>query len=83
MQPLCLDISCGWDITADISARQYLIGALIRYCFMDLLQACEEMKGFIETAQKLIESWEADPDNYSKLEEGLTAMKAELEKFKD
>ena len=26
---------------------------------------------------------EADPDNYSKLEEGLAAMKAELEKFKD
>ena len=50
---------------------------------MDLLQACDEMKGFIETAQKLIESWEADPDNYSKLEEGLAAMKAELEKFKD
>ena len=48
---------------------------------MDLLQACDEMKGFIETAQKLIESWEADPDNYSKLEEGLTAMRAELAKF--
>ena len=41
------------------------------------------MKGFIEIAEKLIESWETDPDNYSKLEEGLTAMKAELEKFKD
>ena len=50
---------------------------------MDLPQACDEMNGFIETAQKLIESWEADPDNYSKLEEGLASMKAELEKFKD
>ena len=50
---------------------------------MDLLRACDEMKGFIETAQRLIESWEADPDNYSKLEEGLAAMKAELEKFQD
>ena len=50
---------------------------------MDLLQACDEMKGFIETAQKLIESWEADPDNYSKLEEGLTAMKDKLAKYKD
>ena len=50
---------------------------------MDLLRACDEMKDFIETAQKLIENWEADPDNYSKLEEGLTEMKAELEKFKD
>ena len=83
MKPLCLDTSCGCDITADISARKYLIGPLIRNCCMDLLQACDEMKGFIETAQKLIESWEADPDNYSKLEEGLAAMKAELEKFKD
>ena len=41
------------------------------------------MKVFIETAQKLIETWEQDPDNYSKLEDGLNAMKAELEKFKD
>ena len=50
---------------------------------MDLLRACDEMKGFIETAQKLVEKWEEDPDNYSQLEEGLTAMKAELDKFKD
>ena len=50
---------------------------------MDLLRACDEMKGFIETAQKLIETWEADPDNYSKLEESLAAIKAELKKFKD
>ena len=50
---------------------------------MDLLRACDEMKGFIETAQKLIETWEADPDNYSKLEEGLAALKAELNQFKD
>ena len=50
---------------------------------MDLLRACDEMKSFIEVAQKLIEGWEADPDNYSKLKESLTAMKAELAKFKD
>ena len=50
---------------------------------MDLLRACDEMKSFIEAAQKLIKDWEEDPDNYSKLEEGLTAMKAELAKFKD
>ena len=49
---------------------------------MDLLRACDAMKDFIETAQKLINTWEEDPDNYSKLEEGLTAMKAELAKFK-
>ena len=80
---LCLDEAHGRELTADASARKYLIGLLIRNCCMDLLQACDEMKGFIETAQKLIESWEADPDNYSKLEEGLTAMKEELAKSKD
>ena len=41
------------------------------------------MKSFIETAQTLIETWDEDPDNYSKLEEGLTAMKAELAKFEN
>ena len=50
---------------------------------MDLLKACDEMKGFIGTAQKLVDAWDADPDNYSQLEEGLSALKAELEKFKD
>ena len=50
---------------------------------MDLLRACDEMKSFIETAQTLIETWDEDPDNYSKLEEGLTAMKAELAKFEN
>ena len=57
--------------------------ALLRFLVMDLLKACDEMKGFIETAQKLVEAWDADPDNYSQLEEGLAALKAELEKFKD
>ena len=60
----------------------------VRFCppslpVMDLLKACDEMKGFIETAQKLVDAWDADPDNYSQLEEGLSALKAELEKFKD
>ena len=50
---------------------------------MDLLKDCDEMKGFIKTAQKLVEFWDADPDNYSHLEEGLAALKAELEKCKD
>ena len=50
---------------------------------MDLLRACEEIRSFIEAAQKLIKDWEEDPDNYSKLEEGLTVLKAELAKFKD
>ena len=50
---------------------------------MDLLKACDEMKSLIETAQKLVDAWDADPDNYSQMEEGLSALKAELEKFKD
>ena len=57
--------------------------ALLRFRVMDLLKACDEMKGFIETAQKLVEAWDADPDNYSQLGEGLSALKAELDKFKD
>ena len=57
--------------------------AILRFRVMDLLKACDEMKGFIETAQKLVDAWDADPDNYSQLEEGLSALKAELEKFKD
>ena len=50
---------------------------------MDLLRACDEMKAFIKTAQKLVETWEQDPDNHSQLEEGLTAVNEELDKFKD
>ena len=50
---------------------------------MDLLKACDEMKVFIETAQKLVHAWDEDPDNYSQLEEGLCTLKAEVEKFKD
>ncbi len=50
---------------------------------MNLLGACDEIKGFIKTAQKLIKTWEEDPDNYSQLEEVLTAMKAEPDKFKN
>ena len=56
---------------------------LLRFCVMDLLKACDEMKDFIGTAQKLVDAWDADPDNYSQLEEGLSALRAELEKFKD
>ena len=56
---------------------------LLRVGVMELLKACDEMKDFIETAQKLVDARYADPDNYSQLEEGLTALKAALEKFKD
>ena len=41
--------------------------ALSRFRVMHLLKACDEMKGFIETAQKLVEAWDADPDNYSQM----------------
>ena len=60
--------------------RWQYVFALLCFCAMDLLKACDEMKEFIETAQKLVDAWDADPDNYSQLEEGLTALKAALEK---
>ena len=63
--------------------RSQYVFFLLRFSAMDLLKACDEMKVFIETAQKLVDAWDADPDNYSQLEEGLSALKAELEKFKD
>ena len=60
--------------------RSQYVFFLLRFSAMDLLKACDEMKVFIETAQKLVDAWDADPDNYSQLEEGLTALKAALEK---
>ena len=50
---------------------------------MDLLRACDDLKCLIETAQQLIAAWDEDPDNYSKLEQHLTELKAEIEKFKN
>ena len=50
---------------------------------MDLLRACDDLKSLIDTAQNLIKTWDEDPDNYSKLEQHLTELKAEIEKLKD
>ena len=50
---------------------------------MDLLKVCDEVKDSIEAVQRLVTAWDADPDNYSQLEEGPAALKAGLEKFKD
>ena len=63
--------------------RWQYVFSLLRFRVMDLLRACDEMKDFIGTAQKLVDAWDADPDNYSQLEEGLSALKTALEKFKD
>ena len=76
----------GWVGTPGVffcPLRWQYVFALLRFRVMDLLKACDEMKGFIETAQKLVDAWDADPDNYSQLEEGLSALKAELAKFND
>ena len=43
-------------------------------------EGCDEIKDFIETAQKLVDAWDADPDNCLQLEEGLTALNAALQK---
>ena len=49
---------------------------------MDPLLTSDDLKSLIATAQKLIDTWDEDPDNYSKLELHLTELKAEIEKFK-
>ena len=46
---------------------------------MNFLKACDEVKDFIGTAQKLVDAWDADPDNYSQLGEGLSALNAAME----
>ena len=50
---------------------------------MDPLRTDDHLKSLIETAQKLIDTWDEDPDNYSKLEQQLTELKVEIEKFKN
>ena len=50
---------------------------------MDPLRTYDDLKSLIDTAQKLVNVWDEDPDNYSKLEQQLTELKAEIEKFKD
>ena len=50
---------------------------------MDLLRTSDDLKSLIETAQKLIDAWDEDPDNDSKLKQHLTELKAEIEKFKN
>ena len=50
---------------------------------MDPLRTDDDLKSLIETVQKLIDTWEEDPDNYSKLEQHLTELKAGIEKFQD
>ena len=49
---------------------------------MDPLRTDDDLKSLMETAQKLIDTWDEDPDNYSKLEQHLKELKAEIEKFK-
>ena len=50
---------------------------------MDPLLTSDDLKSLIETAQKLIDTWDEDPDNYSKLEQHLKELKAEIEQFKN
>ena len=49
---------------------------------MDPLRTDDDLKCLSETAEKVIEAWDEDPDNCSKLELHLTERKAEIEKFK-
>ena len=69
----------------EVDTFETIFEALTSYfeLIMDLLRACDDLKCLIETAQRLIETWDEDPDNYSKLEQHLTELKAEIEKLKD
>ena len=46
----------------------------------NLVPSDKDLEHLLRKAQKLVDAWDADPDNYSQLEEGLTALKAALEK---
>ena len=48
---------------------------------MDLLQACDELKAVVHTAQILVDAWEEDPDNYSVLEDHLKELASELKRI--
>ena len=50
---------------------------------MDLLQAADELKSVVHTAQILIAAWEEDPDNYSVIEEHLTELASELKRIEE
>ena len=50
---------------------------------MDLLQAADELKNVVHTAQILIAAWEEDPDNYSVIEEHLTDLASELKRIEE
>ena len=50
---------------------------------MDLLQAADELKAVVHTAQILIAAWQEDPDNYSVIEEHLTDLASELKRIEE
>ena len=50
---------------------------------MDLLQAADELRNVVHTAQILIAAWEEDPDNYSVIEEHLTDLASELKRIEE
>ena len=48
---------------------------------MDLLQACDELKSVIHTAELLVSAWEDDEDNYAAIKEHLTDLATELRRI--
>ena len=48
---------------------------------MDLLQACDEMKSVIHTAELLVSAWEDDKDDYAAIKEHLTDLASELRRI--
>ena len=76
-------LGCGHLRNLFILCDRSTFFVLLRVRVMDLTKACDEMMDFIGIAQKLVDAWDVDPDNYSQLDEGLSALKSALEKFKD
>ena len=56
-------LGCGHLRDLLCPLRSQYVFVLLRVRVMQLLKACDEMKDFIETAQNLVDAWDADPDN--------------------
>ena len=56
-------LGCGHLRVLFCPLRSQYVFVLLRVRVMELLKACDEMKDFTETAQNLVDAWDADPGN--------------------
>lgn len=47
---------------------------------MDLLEACDELKAIVHTAELVVRTYEDDPDNYSAIKEHLEELASEFKR---